>query len=69
MEELFGKVKIKKSSLPFKIVTNKTEILGKKNKGNEFNNHFTDLVRVMMILVIIMLVNVFERYYPAKTYI
>ena len=38
-----GKVKIKKSSLPLKIVTGKTEILGEKNIGNEFNNFFTDI--------------------------
>ena len=29
-QELIGKVKIKKSSLPFKVVTNKTEILVKQ---------------------------------------
>ena len=43
MKELIGKVKIKKSSLSFKIVTNKTEILGETNIANEFNNFFTDI--------------------------
>ena len=43
MKELIGKVKINKSSLPFKIVTNKTEILGETNLVNEFNNFFTDI--------------------------
>ena len=37
MKELIGKVKIKKSSLSFKIVTKKTEILGETNIANEFN--------------------------------
>ena len=43
MKELIGKVKIKKSSLPFKIVIDKTDILGGKNIANEFNNFFTDI--------------------------
>ena len=43
MKELIGKVKIKKSSLPFKIVIDKTDILGEKNIANEFNNFFTDI--------------------------
>ena len=43
MKELIGKVKIKKSSLPLKIVTGKTEILGEKNVANEFNNFFRDI--------------------------
>ena len=43
MKELIGKVKIKKSSVPFKIVINKTEILGETNIPNEFNNFFTDI--------------------------
>ena len=43
MKELIGKVIIKKSLLPFKIVTDKTEILGETNIANEFNNFFTDI--------------------------
>ena len=43
MKELIGKVKIKKSSLPFKIVIDKTDILGEKNIANEFSNFFTDI--------------------------
>ena len=43
MKELIGKVKIKKSSLPFKIVTDKTEIFDEKNIASEFNNFFTDI--------------------------
>ena len=43
MKELIGKVKINKSSLPPKIVTDKTEILGESNTANEFNNFFTDI--------------------------
>ena len=43
MEELIGKVKIKKSSLPFKIVIDKTDIIGEKNIANEFNNFVTDI--------------------------
>ena len=43
MKELIDKVKIKKSSLSFKIFTNKTEILGETNIANEFNNFFTDI--------------------------
>ena len=43
MKELTGIVKIKKSSLPFKIVTDKTETLGETNIANEFNNFFTDI--------------------------
>ena len=43
MKEIFGKVKIKKSSLPFKILTDKTEILGEINIANEFNNFFRDI--------------------------
>ena len=43
MKKLIGKVKTKKSSLPFKILTDKTEILGGKNIANEFNNFFPDI--------------------------
>ena len=43
MIELVGKVKIKKSSLPFKILIDKTEIRDEKNIANEFNNFFTDI--------------------------
>ena len=43
MKELIDKVKIKKSSLPFKIVIHKTDILGEKDITNEFNNFFTDI--------------------------
>ena len=43
MKELIGKVIIKKSLLPFKILTDKTEILGETNIANEFNNFFTDI--------------------------
>ena len=43
MKELIDKVKIKKSSLPFKTVSDKTEILGETNIANEFNNFFTDI--------------------------
>ena len=43
MKELTGKVKINKSFLPFKIVTDKTEILGETNIANEFSNFFTDI--------------------------
>ena len=43
MKEIFGKVKIKTSSLPFKILTDKTEILGEINIANEFNNFFRDI--------------------------
>ena len=43
MKELIGKAKINISSLPPKIVTDKTEILGEKNTANEFNNFFTDI--------------------------
>ena len=43
MKELTGIVKIKKSSLPFKIVTDKTETLGETNIANEFNNFFTNI--------------------------
>ena len=43
MKEIFGKVKIKKFFLPFKIVTDKTEILGEINIANEFNNFFRDI--------------------------
>ena len=42
MKELIGKVKVNKSSLPFKVVTDKIEILGETNLVNEFNNFFTD---------------------------
>ena len=42
MNEPIGKDKIKNSSLPFKIVIDKTEILGEKN-SNEFNNFLTDI--------------------------
>ena len=37
IKELIEKAKIKKSSLPFKMVTGKTEILGGTNIANEFN--------------------------------
>ena len=43
MKEIFGKVKIKKFSLPFKILTDKTEILGEIKIANEFNNFFIDI--------------------------
>ena len=43
MKELTGKVKIKKSPLTFKIVTDKTDIFGEKNIANQFNNFFTDI--------------------------
>ena len=43
MKELVGKVKIKKSSLPFKILIDKTEILDGKNIANELNNFFTNI--------------------------
>ena len=43
MKELIGKVKIKKSSLPYAIVIDETEILGEKNRATEFNNFFTDI--------------------------
>ena len=43
MKELFGKVKINKSSLPFKIVTDKSEILDETDITNEFNNFFKDI--------------------------
>ena len=43
MKELVGKVKSKKSSLPFKILIDKTEIRDEKNIANEFNNFFTDI--------------------------
>ena len=43
MKELISKVKIKKSSLPFKVVIDKTEIRGEKNIANEFNNLCTDI--------------------------
>ena len=35
--------KSKKSSLPFKIIIDKTEILSEKNISNEFNNFFKDI--------------------------
>ena len=44
MKEFIGKVKIKKSSQSFKIVTDKTEILGETNIANEFDNFSTDIV-------------------------
>ena len=43
MKEFIGKVKIKKSSQSFKIVTDKTEILGETNIANEFDNFSTDI--------------------------
>ena len=43
MKELIGKAKINVSSLPPKIATDKTEILGETNTANEFNNFFTDI--------------------------
>ena len=42
MKELIVKAKINKSSLPPKIVTDKTEILGETNIAKEFNNFFSD---------------------------
>ena len=44
MKELIAKVKIKNSSLPFKIIIDKTDILYGKNIANEFNNFFTDII-------------------------
>ena len=44
MKELIGKVKIKNSSLPFKIIIDKTDILYGKNIANEFSNFFTDII-------------------------
>ena len=49
MKELIGKVIIKKSLLPFKILTDKTEILGETNIANEFNNFFTDIGLVNLL--------------------
>ena len=49
MKELIGKVKINNSSLPFKIITDKTEILGETNIANEFNNFFTDIGLVNLL--------------------
>ena len=43
MKELIGKAKINKSSLPPKIVSDKTEILDETNIANEFNNFFTNI--------------------------
>ena len=43
MKGVIGKSKINKSSLPLKIVTDITEILGETNIANEFNNFFTDI--------------------------
>ena len=43
MIKLIGKAKINKSSLPPKIITDKTEILGETNIANEFNSFFRDL--------------------------
>ena len=43
MKEIFGKAKIKKSSLLFTAVTDKTDILGETNIANEFNNFCTDI--------------------------
>ena len=43
MKGLIGKVRIKKFSLPFKIVTDKNGILDETNIANEFNNFFTDI--------------------------
>ena len=43
MKELIGKVKINNSPLPFKIITDKTKILGETNIANELNNFFTDI--------------------------
>ena len=42
MKEIIAKAKIRKSSLPFSAVTNKTDILGETNIANEFNNFCTD---------------------------
>ena len=43
MKEIIGKAKIKKSSLLFTAVTDKTDILGETNIANEFNNFCTDI--------------------------
>ena len=43
MKALISKAKIKKSSLPPKTVTDKTEILGETYIANEFSNFFTDI--------------------------
>ena len=43
MKQLIGKVKIKIFSLPFKNLTDKTEILGERNLANEFINFFKDI--------------------------
>ena len=43
MIKLIGKAKINKSSLPPKIITDKTEILGETNIASEFNSFFRDL--------------------------
>ena len=40
---VIGKAKFNKSSLPLKIVTDKTKILGETNIVNEFNNFFSDI--------------------------
>ena len=42
-KNFLARSKSKKSSLPFKIIIDKTEILGEKNITNEFNNFFTDI--------------------------
>ena len=43
MKELIGKFKINKSSLPFKTVSDKTEILGEANIANEFKHFLTNI--------------------------
>ena len=43
MKEIIGKAKIKKSSLLFTAVTDKTDILGETNIANEFDNFCTDI--------------------------
>ena len=43
MKEIIGKAKIKKSSLLFTAVTDKTDILGETNIANEFNNFCRDI--------------------------
>ena len=43
MKEIIGKAKIKKSSLLFAALTDKTDILGETNIANEFNNFCRDI--------------------------
>ena len=42
-KNFLARSKSKKSSLPFKIIIDKTEILSEKNISNEFNNFFKDI--------------------------